>query len=132
VDNFFHNILRSIKVKTPAIVAKRFIDAFPNSINVEWYYTDKIYEAVFYENDLEKIVRIDKEGNIIDTKVNLPLDILQDSIFKKASIHGEIMNAILISDGSRTFFELIVRDKELRRYLAFFNEEGELLKKNLL
>jgi hypothetical protein len=131
-DNLFQNILKSSKARIPSLVLKCFSDLFPEAINVEWYNIEKTYEAVFYDNDFEKIIRINEEGNIIDTKVNLPLHIIPDRIARNAISEGEIMNAISITEGDNTYYELIVRDKKLNRYLALYNDKAELLNKILL
>jgi hypothetical protein len=57
-DNLFQNILQSSKARIPSLVLECFSDLFPEAINVEWYNIGKTYEAVFYDNDLEKIFRI--------------------------------------------------------------------------
>jgi hypothetical protein len=131
-DNLFQNILKISKLKMPLPVLKSFNQLFPDAINVEWHYTDKVYEAVFYDNELEKIIRIEKNGKWLDTKINLPLRLLPEHISIAACIEGEIMNAISIFEGIRTFYELIVRDKDLKRYLALYDDSAELITKVLL
>jgi hypothetical protein len=131
-DNLFHNILKGSIEKIPLIVLDSFNRLFPEAINIEWHCIDRVYEAVFYDNNLEKIIRIDNKGRQLDTKINLPLRLLPENIAIAGCIEGEIMNAISIFEGIKIFYELIVRDKDLKRYLALYDDTAQLITKILL
>jgi hypothetical protein len=60
------------------------------------------------------------------------LRLLPEHITIAGCKEGEIMNAISILEGLKIFYELIVRDKELKRYLALYDDSAELITKILL
>jgi hypothetical protein len=132
VEDFFQNILSNSKTVIPKLVVNNFTKLFPEAMNIEWYLNGDNFEAVFHENDLEKIAFIDKYGNNIETKVNLPLSMLSTSIVQIALKQGEIMNAIKIITKDSTAYEIIVRDLKSNRYRIEIDEEGGLFNKKLL
>jgi hypothetical protein len=132
MEDFFQNILQINKTIVPKIVAKSIVEFFPHAINIEWFQNGEIFEAVFHEDDIEKIVFISTKGDILETKVNLPLSLIPSDISKEAFMHGEIMNAIkIIADVSITY-EIIVRDLNLNRFLIEFDKKGLIYNKKLL
>jgi hypothetical protein len=125
-------MLQISKTVIPKIVVNNFNKVFPDAINVEWYLNGEIFEAVFHENDLEKIAFIDNKGTTIETKVNLALSLIPFAIAQIASNHGEIMNAIKITNNDSITYEIIVRDQKLNRYLIEFDDKGLIFNKKLL
>jgi hypothetical protein len=132
VEDFFLNMMQINHTVIPKIVMNSFNKVFPDAINVEWYLNGEIFEAVFHENDLEKIALIDKQGNTIEIKINLPLALIPSVISKIALNHGELMNAIKITTKDTIAYEIIVRDLKLNRYLIEFDEKGLIFNKKLL
>jgi hypothetical protein len=132
MEDFFQNMLQISKTVIPIVVVSNFIRIFPDALNVEWYLNGEIFEAVFHENELEKIAFFDIEGNNLETKVNLPLALLSSTIASIASTYGEIMNAIKITNREEITFEIIVRDLELNRYRVELDDKGIFINKNLL
>ncbi|MGE0088935.1 MAG: hypothetical protein AB7S50_05595 [Bacteroidales bacterium] len=124
---FFKNILSDKSTNPPEPVKNHFFSFFTNPFNIDWHSEDDFYEAIFYEDDLEKIAKYDTEGNFINVKTNIPVDHLPQKVFLVAQSFGEIMNAILISNFSETFYEIILRDKELVRFELFLDENGTVI-----
>jgi hypothetical protein len=131
-ENIFDKILENHQIQVAEIVLQCFAKNFPAARSIEWNLVDTIYEAVFYETDLEKIVRISANGSIIDTKINLTLNLLPSGVQEALKDIGEIMNIISIQTNNKLRYELIVRDQNLIRYTVLVNELGEILKKKLL
>ena len=124
---FFKNILSDKATNPPEEVKNHFFGFFTNPFNIDWYTEDDFYEAIFYENDLEKIAKYDNDGNFVNVKTNIPVDQLPSEIFTIAKSFGEIMNAIIISNNAETFYEIIFRDKELTRYELLLNKDGRVM-----
>ncbi len=124
---FFKNILSDKSKNPPEEVKNHFIKFFINPFNIDWYIEDDFYEAVFYENDLEKIAKYDKEGNFVNVKTNIPVDQLPPKVLISAQSFGEIMSAILISINTETIFEIIFRDKDLTRFELMLDHEGKVI-----
>ena len=101
---------------------------FPGAINVEWFQTENDFEAVFYDNDTEKIARFSPEGEWIETRINLDITGLNNNIRISAEQHGEMMNAILIELHDEKKYEVIVRDEQLNRFLLILSDSGEIIK----
>jgi len=127
VNIFFKNILSDKSTNPPEDVKNHFFDFFVNPFNIDWYTEEDYYEAIFYEDDLEKIAKYDNEGNFVNVKTNLPVDKLPEKIRSVAQSFGEIMNAIVISNNIETFYEIILRDKELTRYELLVDMDGKVL-----
>jgi hypothetical protein len=132
MDNFFRNILNDLKTNIPELIRNNFSHAFPNAINVEWFLNCEVFEAVFHENDLEKIVIYDKNGLIIETKINISKSSLPIEILNTVNTLGEIMNVILIISGEKKNYEIIFRDEKLTRFQLNIDENGSYMEKKLL
>jgi hypothetical protein len=124
VNIFFKNILSDKATNPPEQVKKHFFGFFTNPFNIDWYSEDDFYEAIFYEDDFEKIATYDTEGNFINVKTNIPVDQLPQKVVLGAQAYGEIMNAILISNVSETFYEIILRDNDLVRFELLLDGNG--------
>ena len=127
VNIFFKNILSDKLANPPEEVKNHFFDFFTNPFNIDWYVEDDFYEAVFYEDDLEKIAKYDIDGNFVNVKTNIPVDQLPQNIRNIAQSFGEIMNTIIISNNNETYFEIIFRDKELIRYELLLDQGGNIV-----
>ncbi len=133
MKSFFNKILSgNTNTVTPTAVIDSFNKEFDNPINPEWTKTGDQYEAVFYTDELEHIVRYKANGERISLKTNLPLESVPVPIRSAALNHGELMNAIEIITTNTCKYELIVRDKELKRYFMLVSSAGEVIEKEKL
>jgi hypothetical protein len=132
MKNIFSKIFKFSTVSLPTEVKESFAEKFGDSINVEWLQSDDFYEAVFYNNDIEHIAHFDSDGNLLNLKKNLSLAKTPPHILQKAKLHGELMNAIEISEKEVVGYELIVRDEALIRFSLLLNEKGGLIHKSKL
>ncbi len=109
-----------------------FTEIFHNSINIEWSKTGNVYEALFYDGEIEKIARFDKRGNILEIRTNVSPADLSEPALSTASANGEIMNAIEILRNEKVFYEIIVRENPVKRILLLLNDNAEILAKKVL
>lgn len=132
MKNILSKILKFSSVSLPVNVKNSFLGKFGDSINVEWLRADDFYEAIFYREEIEHIARFDSMGKLLNLKRNLPIHATPDHIKIKAAEHGELMNAIEISENEIVGYELIIRDEELIRFSLLLNEKGGLIQKSKL
>ncbi|MBC8005792.1 MAG: hypothetical protein H7X84_09985 [Verrucomicrobia bacterium] len=132
MKNIFSKLFKFTNVNLPPPVKIAFSEEFGESINVEWLQIDDFYEAIFYIKEVEHIARFDATGKILNVKRNLSIHSIPAHINEKASQHGELMNAIEISEEVIVAYELIVRDETLTRFSLLLNEKGGLIHKSKL
>jgi hypothetical protein len=132
MKNIFSKIFKFSNVSLPSEVKDSFAKKFGDSINIEWLQSDDFYEAVFYHNDIEHIAHFDSSGKLLNLKKNLSINTTPSHILEKAKLHGELMNAIEISEEEIVGYELIVRDEALIRFSLLLNERGGLIHKSKL
>jgi hypothetical protein len=125
---FFKSWLTGDAITAPEIVKESFKTKFGGAINVEWFRTDDCYEAIFYDNEIEKISKFSHEGSWIETRTNLDITVLNTDIKNPAEQCGEIMNAILIEMQDLKKYEIIIRDKQLNRFLLMLSDTGRIIK----
>lgn len=132
MENFFENFISGNSITPPGNIIKVLHEQFKNPVNIEWYIRKEIYEAVFYKNDIEYIARIDNNGKIIDYRINLPLTALPLTVKTSVQAKGEIMNVVSINYGNEINYEVIVRDRQLTRYVLLIDSGGKVLEEKLL
>ncbi len=132
MKNILGKILNLSNVTLPDSVKESFLKKFGNSINVEWLHSDDFYEAIFYLDGIEHIAHFDSSGLLLNLKKNLSIQLTPEHIKTKASLHGELMNCIEISEDEVVGYELIVRDEALIRFSLLLNEKGGLIYKSKL
>ncbi len=132
MKNILSKLFRFTNVSLPEEVKNSFLNKFGDSINLEWLQTDDFYEAIFYRKDIEHIAHFDATGKLLNLKKNLPIHEAPEHIKEKASLHGELMNVIEISEEETVGYELIVRDETLIRFSLLLNEKGGLIQKSKL
>lgn len=132
MKNIFSKIFKFSNVSLPTEVKDSFAEKFGDSINIEWLQTDDFYEAIFYHDDIEQIAHFDSSGKLLNLKKNLSINTAPPHILEKAKQHGELMNAIEISEEEIVGYELIVRDEALIRFSLLLNEKGGLIHKSKL
>ena len=125
-ENFFKLFFKGDFTVPPVVVRNSFSEKFPDAINVEWVKMDKDFEAIFYENNTEKIAIFKDDGKWLETKINLDVITLNPVIKNNAEKSGEIMNSIEIETDEAVNYEIIIRDKQLNRYLLILSSTGEL------
>ncbi len=118
--------------RPPKAVVHSLRENFGDVINVEWSKEENYYEAVFYHLNTEKIARFSPEGDLQETKVNLPLYLAKPEIARQAKLVGELMNLIEINRHGTILYDVIARDKNLERYYLLLDENGTLLEKTKL
>jgi hypothetical protein len=128
----FTKIFKSYSKQIPGTVKKQLDKSFPGSKNIDWEIKNDIFEAIFYLNDVEHIAKFAKEGTLIEYKKNLWLTELPEQIKDSGGKFGEIMNGIVITRNNVLFYELIIRDTKLDRYVYLFDDKGALIESRLL
>jgi hypothetical protein len=125
--NPFKKLFTGFTPKTSKSTPALFAELFPRAMSVEWTETNEILEAIFYQDEMEHIARFDLIGHLIDYKINLTLDSIPLPIRTIAEQHGEVMNGIAIyKDNGLEAYEIIFRDKELKRYTMLLTKEEEI------
>lgn len=132
MKNILSKIFNFSNISLPIAIKNSFSEKFGDSLNVEWLHSDDFYEAIFYHDDFEHIAHFDTKGNLLNLKKNLSIYSIPNHIKEKASEHGELMNAIEISEQEIVGYELIVRDETLIRFSLLLNEKGGLIHKSKL
>jgi hypothetical protein len=127
--DIFKNILNLNNLIPPRIVKENLLNLFPDARSLEWSNFKKYYEVIFYEKDTEKIARFSRKGDLIEYRINLRPESLVISLPKQilnsAKTEGEIMNCITVHSADKIYYEFIVRDRDLVRYLLLLNAAGE-------
>jgi hypothetical protein len=131
--NLFRKIVGDfITTQPPQIIIEAFNNQFDTPLNTEWLKSDGFYEAVFYKNELEHIAKYQENGNPISLKINLPLELIPKQISETLNPHGEIMSVIKIKCEEKQYFETIVRDQNLHRYVILVDDSGSITDKRLI
>ena len=129
--DIFKNILNLNNLIPPRIVKENLLKLFPGARSLEWSNCKSYFEVIFYEKDTEKIARFSRKGDLIEYRINLKPETLVKSLPKQilnsAQIEGEIMNCITVHSTDKLYYEFIVRDSDLVRYLLLLDAEGKKL-----
>lgn len=133
VKNFLNKIFKgSMGKNVPGLVKDAFSKQFNDPLNPEWQKVRESYEALFYKDELEHLASYKPSGELESLKINMPLEKVPEKISGAARRHGELMNAIVIHHGETVSYELIVRDRDLIRYILLLDLSGEVLSKEKL
>lgn len=127
MKNPFKNIFTSQSHSVPEKVKKHLYHFFPGAVNVEWGKNGEDYEAIFYMDEMEHIVKITAKDGVCQIKKNLKFADLMKKIRDMAATYGEVMNVISIFSDRKITYEIIVRDENLKRSMVLLNSEGQLL-----
>jgi hypothetical protein len=128
----FSKIFQSHSKQISGKVKKQLEKSFPGAKNIDWEIKNDIFEAIFYLNDVEHIAKFTNEGTLLEYKKNLWLTELPEEINKSGGAFGEIMNGIVVNRNNVLFYELIIRDIKLDRYVYLFDDKGTLKESHLL
>lgn len=131
MEDLIKNLVNARSVCPPDAVLNKLSSIFDDVVNIEWCKKNDTYEAIFYSKSIEHIARFNKKGNLIDYRINLAVNGLPPHLVK-AGGDKEIMNVVEIHEESKILYELIVRDKQLIRYVRLCTKEGELISENVL
>lgn len=127
MDEFYYRFIKGDAIDAPEHLVRALQDRFEKPVNIEWYFHNGYYEAVFYIDKLEHLVRFQPDGALVEYKVNLPEKALPPRIKKIALSKGEIMNVMAIRSGKIERYEVIYRDKALQRFLLLVKEDGGIV-----
>lgn len=132
MNDFLKKVVEGNGVSPSDVCLQSFNENFADAINVEWFKKESFYEAIFYKNDLEHIAIFDLSGILMEYRQNLPVDYLPVAIKNIVTSKGEIMNSVLKNKGNMLEYEVIVRDKELNRYLITLSDTGNIIEEKKL
>jgi len=131
-NKFFENLLSGNKLSPSQKIKKNLLNHFNDAINIEWTKKEKNFEAIFYCQNLEYIAQFSASGDLLEYKINLPSQKLPQNIINQINNEGEIMNSVVIHSSSKTLYEVIVRNRELVRFVLVVNDEGSILERRFL
>lgn len=127
MEKLFINLTDRDSIIPSEEVEEAMLKHFPDAMSIEWFFENGAYETVFYLDSKEFIAKFDRSARLIDYRINLRLDELPESIKKSLDSDKEIMNLVEIHIDKAIFYELILRDVDLIRFVALFNQKGENL-----
>ena len=132
MEDFLKKVIEGSGIPAPESCLLSFNTNFINAINVEWFKKENHYEAIFYRDNLEHIALFDFAGDLMEYRQNLPVHYLPEHIRETAAGKGEIMSSVMRNKGNRLEYEIIVRNKELNRFLLTFSDNGNIVGENKL
>ncbi len=132
MDEFLKKVMEGNGITPPENILEIFNQNFKDAVNIEWFNKTTYFEAIFYKENLEYIAIFDKEGEMMEYKMYLPSDYLPWAIKNSVEGKGEIMNAVLKNKGNSICYEIIIRDKSLKRSLILFSDLGKVIEKKVL
>lgn len=124
MDKLFLNLTDRDSVIPPVEIEEAMLKHFKEAVNIEWFFENGAYETVFYLDNKEYIAKFNKNSKLIDYRINLPLEELPEKIATSIDPEKEIMSLVEITIDKTIFYELILRNKELVRFVALFNKNG--------
>ncbi len=132
MDDFAKKVIEGNGISTPAICSQAFSKHFEDAINTDWFVKGKFYEAIFYKDSIEHIALFDGSGNLIEYRKSLPFALLPEKIKSLVEESGEIMNALLKNKRNSIEYEVILRDKFLKRHLILLTDSGKIINEKIL
>jgi hypothetical protein len=132
MSNFFKKFMNGGTVSPPQGIEKEFYKKFSDPLNVEWFLYEGQFEAVFYKENREYIARYNAEGALIDYRINLPAEELSEAIRSNLDTNEEIMNVVAVVTDRKLEYEIIVRDKMLKRYVLQLTSSGKVMQRKAL
>lgn len=110
-------------------MSESFIKHFSGAKGAEWTKTENSFEVVFFEDDIEKTAKFDQQGKLSEYTINIVPGSIPAVILSSISDDYEIMNCIAVYSAGPLKYELIVRDKELTRFLVWVDSLGQIIKR---
>ncbi|MBE0661455.1 MAG: hypothetical protein IH597_03220 [Bacteroidales bacterium] len=130
--DFFSKIFKDSITGPSRKIRQGFAMRYPDARSIEWINQNGVFEAIFYEHDLEKIARFDLEGNFLEVRTNLSPDDIPSTVKANIDSGMEIMNCIVADNNASIFYELIVRNQSLIRFLIIVDESGTIIRNEKL
>jgi len=127
MEDIIKKIINGDGIEPHLATLEVFETYFPNAININWYKHNQGFEAIFYFNQMEHIALFDLHNVLLEYRRSIAKDFLPEPIRAAVESLGEIMNIVLINKGDGIQYELIYRDKDLKRYLTLYNDFGQQL-----
>lgn len=132
LSNLFSMLFGKQKFQPSKKIQQSLLGKFPDILNIEWNKNDDFFEAIFYKDNLEYIALLDNNGLLIEYRKFLPVGYMPEVIKTDLSTKGEIMNIVMINKGNSITYEVIMRDKELVRFMLLLDEQGNIISERLL
>lgn len=129
---FFGKIFGSESQRPPKKITQRLLSQFPLARGIEWNTQGNFYEAIFFDKDTEMIARFDPEGTLNELRINVAPASLPQFIRNNISPEFEIMNCIEVHTNQSIYYELIIRDQSLQRFLLMADNTGSIIRKEPL
>jgi hypothetical protein len=129
-----NNMARAGKVTPPQFVATAFGILFPEAVNAEWYVNAQGFEAVFHHNHSEMIAMLGANGELLETRLNMPAAKAPAMVMVALApeSESELMNVIKVEKNTETTYEIIYRNRHLDRFVMLISEQGNILSDNAL
>ncbi len=132
MKDFIKKIFGQTRLHIPKAVLVGFKSRFKNAKSAEWSQRGQQWEVLFYWKDHETIAIFDASGELTEKRINISIDTLPPGVNATASQLGEVMNAIEINSRNSVGYEIIHRDANLIRYVAFVSDDGVLVSNHQL
>lgn len=128
VRNIFNKLFSKQETKPPVIVEKAFDVFFKEATSAEWHKIGThTYEVMFYIQDKEHIARFNKDGELVDQRINIKPEELPVEVFEAALAKGEIMSVIAIYHiQTLAEYEIIFRNTDKIRFVMHLTPAGEI------
>lgn len=126
VKNIFNRLYAKQDIRPPEIIEKAFNSIFNDATSTEWHKTtSQVFEVMFYSQGKESIARFNKEGELIDHRINIKPEELPSVVFETASKKGEIMSAIAVYHfNTLSECEIIFRNTDKIRFVMHLTPSG--------
>lgn len=129
MDNFINKIIIGNSISPPESCLQTFRENFRDAINAEWFSNKEMFEAIFYQYGFEYIAIFDLYGNLIEYRKYLPKALLPAEIKSSLEKDGQIMNALIKNKGNAIEYEVIVRDKSMKRFIILLSDSGTVIQR---
>jgi hypothetical protein len=126
------NMARAGKITPPQFVSTAFDTLFPEAVNAEWYVNAQGFEAVFHHNQQEMIAMLGANGELLETRHNLPAAEAPAVVMVALAPRAELMNVIRVEKNGETTYEIIYRNRHLDRFVMLISEQGNILSDSAL
>lgn len=132
MEKLFINLTDRNSIIPPEEIERAMFQHFSDAVNIEWFFEGGLYETIFYLDNKEFIAKFDQTARLVDYRINLPLDAIPSCIAHSIDPQKEVMNLVEIHQNNSVLYELILRNKDLIRFVSHFNHLGERLSEKQL
>ena len=120
------------KIIPPQHVVTAFENLFSEAVNVEWYVNAQGFEAVFHLNQREMIAMLGANGELLETRFNLPEAEAPAVVLMALAPETELMNVIRVEKNAEVTYEIIYRNRRLDRFVMLISKQGNILSDSAL